>query len=198
MHRFVIALLFMLTIALPVAAQQNRTHTVQPGDSLTKIAQQYNTTADAIATANRIVNPNLIYRGQVLVIPSAGTTPPVSQPSYGSFNYTIVYGDTLSTIADRYGTTVQAILDANTWYRRTDMLRAGQVFVIPAGNTQPTPRPGTGGIGGTGRWYVVRPGDTMFRIAAAYRVNVYDLAEANGILNLNLIYSGQSLRIPGR
>jgi LysM repeat protein len=44
----------------------------------------------------------------------------------------------------------------------------------------------------------VRYGDTMFRISALYGGNVYDLAEANGILNLNRIYAGQILRIPGR
>jgi peptidoglycan-N-acetylglucosamine deacetylase len=192
---FTLLLVVMIfALVIPVAAQ-NRTHTVQPGDTLAKISARYNVSWSAIATTNKITNPNLIYVGQVLTIPPAGIT--VTPPA-ASFNYTIKYGDTLGTLAIRYNTTVEAILAANRWYNRRTRIFPGDVFVIPGGYVQPTP--GTGGIGTTpsGTWYTVRPGDTMFRIAATYRVNVYDLAEVNGILNLNLIYSGQRLRIPGR
>jgi peptidoglycan-N-acetylglucosamine deacetylase len=196
MRRLTLFVLMMLVLVIPAAAQ-NRTHTVQPGETLAKIAEKYNVAWTAIATTNKIVNANLVYAGQVLVIPPAGTggtgTPPAA-----SFNYTIKRGDTLSVIAATYGTTVDAILAANTWYVRTRPIYAGQVFAIPGYSA---PVPGSGGTGTpthyTG-WYQVRSGDTMFRIASAYRVNIYDLAEANGILNLNLIYSGQYLRIPGR
>lgn len=52
---------------------------VQPGDTLAIIAQKFGTTVEAIVRANNITNPNLIYVGQVLTIPS-GTVPPVPVP----------------------------------------------------------------------------------------------------------------------
>lgn len=54
-------------------------YVVQPGDTLSSIAQRFGTTVDAIVRANNITNPNLIYVGQVLTIPT-GTTPPTPIP----------------------------------------------------------------------------------------------------------------------
>jgi uncharacterized protein YraI len=56
--------------------------------------------------------------------------------------------------------------------------------------------PGTGNPGTGGTAYVVRAGDTLAGIARAYGVNVYTLAQRNGIYNINLIYAGQTLYIP--
>lgn len=55
-------------------------YVVQPGDTLAGIAQRFGTTVDAIVRANNISNPNLIYVGQVLTIPT-GTTPPTPSPT---------------------------------------------------------------------------------------------------------------------
>ena len=51
-------------------------YSVKPGDTLTRIALQYQTTVWAIAIANNVANPSFIYVGQQLVIPGCGTTPP--------------------------------------------------------------------------------------------------------------------------
>ncbi|MGE5574161.1 MAG: L,D-transpeptidase family protein [Bacteroidota bacterium] len=53
----------------PAGAPAGRTYTVQPGDSVWSIAQRFGTTADAIVAANNILNPDLIYPGEVLRIP---------------------------------------------------------------------------------------------------------------------------------
>jgi uncharacterized protein YraI len=55
---------------------------------------------------------------------------------------------------------------------------------------------GTGNQGGGARVHVVAPGETLSGIAARYGVNLYTLAQRNGIANLNIIYSGQRLSIP--
>lgn len=101
------------------------TYTVQPGDTLYRIAARFGTTVTAIVNANNIADPNLIYPGQVLVIPSAssGTTP--SQVAY-----TVQPGDTLYRIAVRYGTTVAAIVNANN-IANANLIYPGQVLVIP-------------------------------------------------------------------
>jgi LysM repeat protein len=45
--------------------------------------------------------------------------------------------------------------------------------------------------------HLVRPGDTLYRIACTYGVTIQAIAAANGIVNVNLIYAGQVLIIPG-
>jgi LysM repeat protein len=55
-------------------------HTVQPGEWLSAIARQYGVTVSAILAANNIANPNVIYRGQVLIIPVPGSAP-VTRPA---------------------------------------------------------------------------------------------------------------------
>lgn len=98
-------------------------YTVQPGDTLYRIAARYGTTVTAIANANNIADPNLIYPGQVLVIPGGGA-PPVTR------THTVQPGDTLYRIAARYGTTVNAIVVANN-IANPNLIRPGQVLVIP-------------------------------------------------------------------
>ncbi|MCU0496758.1 MAG: LysM peptidoglycan-binding domain-containing protein [Anaerolineae bacterium] len=189
LRRLVLIGLLLALLTMGAAAQQTRRHTVQPGETLALIASYYGVTWRDIATVNQITNPNLIYVGQVLVIPAAGTsTPPIVR------TYVIVRGDTLTTIAERFGTTVEAIVSVNN-ITRGSRLFPGQVLNIPAGSVSPAP---TIPPRHTGTYYVVRPGDTLSRIAAHFRVNMYDLAEANGILNLNHIYVGQYLVIPSR
>jgi murein DD-endopeptidase MepM/ murein hydrolase activator NlpD len=58
------------------------TYTVQAGDTLSIIASRYQTTVYAIMEANNLINPNLIHRGQVLVIPVAGSpSTPLARPA---------------------------------------------------------------------------------------------------------------------
>lgn len=54
------------------------TYVVQPGDTLYRIAVRFGVTVQAIAAANNIANTNLIYAGQVLIIPDSGSAPPVA------------------------------------------------------------------------------------------------------------------------
>lgn len=61
----------------PSTEQQYR---VASGDTLGSIARRFGTTISAIAQRNRIVNPNLIFVGQVLIIPARGGTPPTTPP----------------------------------------------------------------------------------------------------------------------
>jgi LysM repeat protein len=53
----------------PMVSSEGTTHVVKPGESVDSIAGQYDTTREAIVSANNLVNPNWIYVGQVLTIP---------------------------------------------------------------------------------------------------------------------------------
>ncbi len=135
----------LAAFALRHAQQGQTTHVVQPGENLYRIALQYGTTWPVLAAANGIANPNLIYVGQVLIIPGWGhdsaaaacsLSPQPPQPTTPQ-TYTVVAGDTLSSIALRFGTTVTALVQANGIVN-PNLIYVGQVLKIPGG-TAPVP-----------------------------------------------------------
>lgn len=97
-------------------------YTVRSGDTLWVLAQRYGTTVDAIKSLNGLTS-NILNIGQVLKIP----TP----TDYNYFEYTVRSGDTLWVLAQRYGTTVDAIKSLNGL--TSDLLSIGQVLLIPRG-----------------------------------------------------------------
>jgi putative chitinase len=123
-----------------------------------------------------------------VLLPAAASAAPASAPTQQSdgFWYTVQRGDNLSRIAARYGTTVQAIMNANGL--RTSVIQPGQVLFIPAGG---------GGGGSCAQVHVVQRGDTLTQIARWYGVSVQQLVSANNIANPSRIYVGQRLCIPG-
>lgn len=157
-------------------------YTVQPGDTLGKIALRYGTTISALMSANGIANPNHIYVGQKLRIPTGG--------GYCVRYHTVSYGETLSTIAAWYGVSTYSLAQANniTNYNR---VYVGQSLCIPGGSA-PEPSPPAGGF-----WYKVTYGDTLSRIALRYGTTVYAIMAANNLASANRILVGQNLWIPG-
>jgi len=171
-------------------------YVIQPGDTLLSIASRFNTTVQAILAANpQITNPNVILVGQVIIIP--GTTPgpqPPPPPPPTTGTYVVQRGDTLSSIARRFGTTVNAILAANPQITNPNLIFPGQVLVIPgAPGPQPPPPPPPPPPTAT---YVVQRGDTLSAIARRFGTTVQTLLSLNPqITNPNLIFPGQVIRI---
>ncbi|HSJ56096.1 MAG TPA: LysM peptidoglycan-binding domain-containing protein [Anaerolineae bacterium] len=183
----VATLLFVASAPPALAAPRDASgliHVVQRGENLYRIALRYGSTVQAIAHANGIGNPNQIYVGQRLIIPTGGGTPP---PPGGGFWYVVKRGDTLSSIGRYYGVSVQALINANH-IANPNRIYAGMRLWIPSGCCPPSP--------GGGFWYTVRYGDTLSAIAWRYGLSPWTIANANGIYNLNYIYAGQRLWIP--
>lgn len=112
--------------------------------------------------------------------------------------HTVVSGDTLGTIAPRYGTTVDAILQANR-DKVTDpnVIFAGQQLAIPGAGGAPAPNPTQGPAPHAA--HVVAPGETLGGIAARYGTSADAIFAANRdkLSNPNVIFGGQRLAIPG-
>jgi LysM repeat protein len=160
-------------------------YTVQWGDTLYSLAARFGTTVDAIVALNGLQDASHIRVGQVLRI--SGTASPTTPPATGG-EYTVQAGDTLYSIARRYGTTIEAIQNANGIIDPR-YLRIGQKLIIPQGST--TVPPATGGT-----TYVVQADDTLYSIAARFGKNVWDIVTANNLADPSLIYPGQVLTIP--
>jgi len=183
-----VAALVLMLVAQPAYAQ-GQVHVVQRGETLSSIAVRYGTTPQAIARANGLANANYIYAGQGLTIPSGGGGGGVSTGG----SYTVRAGDSLASIATRFGTTVSALVRANG-LSNPNRIYAGQGLTIPGGSSG-----GGGGgqaSGGTSGTYVVRAGDTLASIASRNGTTVQAIVKANGLASANYIYPGQKLRIP--
>ena len=171
-------------------------YTVQPGDTLFFIAQRFGTTVNAILAINpQITNPNLIFPGQVICVPSQQPPPPPPTCPPGSFRYTVQPGDTLFFIAQRFGTTVNAILAINPQITNPNLIFPGQVICVPRAQQPPPPPPPTCPPGSFR--YTVQPGDTLFFIAQRFGTTVNAILAINPqITNPNLIFPGQVICIP--
>ena len=110
----------------------------------------------------------------VAVVESAGAHP----------RYTVRWGDTLTDVASRHGTTVPALARLNR-LDPSNVLLSGTTLRLP-----PTRSAGGGS-------HLVRRGETLSGLAGSYGTTVAALVEANGLASANLIFAGTYLRIPG-
>lgn len=145
-----------IIVGAPVQGGGGRTYTIQEGDTLSAVAEQFEVTVEEIMEANGIEDPTRLEVGQVLVIPGvastgpfptpapaeetptvpSGETPPVS----GENTYVVESGDNASSIADRFGVTLDELAAANgTTIDGLRSLEVGQVLVIPEGASEPVP-----------------------------------------------------------
>jgi len=160
----------------PEQEQTVITYQVQSGDSLYKIANKYNTTVDAIKQLNNLDN-NLLSIGQTLKIP---TTQDIEEiPTENYFNYNVISGDSLYSIARKFDTTVDAIKQLNNL--TSNLLSIGQTLKIPTTSTTETT-------------YVVKSGDSLYSIAKNFNTSVDRLKSLNNLTS-NLLSIGQILII---
>lgn len=160
-------------------SEQYTTIIIQYGDTLSELALKYNTTVSELVKLNNISNPNLIYAGSTLKIPTNSSSSTGSCTS----TYVVQSGDTLSQIALNYGTTVTQIAYANN-IRNVNLIYTGQTLYIPTSNCDMNHT-----------LYVVRRGDTLWGISRRFGVSIARIVMLNRISNPNLIYPGNVLRI---
>ncbi len=158
-------------------------YTIQPGDTFFLLAQRFGTTVQAIQQANPAADPNNLRIGQVICIPTAPAPPQCPN----GFLYTIQPGDTFFLLAQRFGTTVQAIQQANPGVNPNN-LQVGQVICIP---TAPAPPQCPNGF-----LYTIRPGDTFFLLAQRFGTTVQAIQQANPGVNPDNLQVGQVICIP--
>lgn len=150
------------------------THTVRSGETLSHIAQQHGTSVAQLQAANSLGDRHVLMPGQSLQVPGGGAT---------ARTHTVRSGETLSHIAQQYGTSVAQLQTANGLGNR-HVLMPGQSLQIP-GDARAAPRQHT-----------VLRGETLSQIASRYGVEVRALARQNNLRDLHSIRVGQTLQIP--
>lgn len=116
-------------------------HVVKPGQNLSQIARYYGVSVQAIIKANNLWNPNLIYAGQHLLIPKPCSQPP-PPPNVCYKIHVVKRGEYLKQIARIYGTTWQALVQANN-IKNPNLIFPGQRLRIPIVCPKPKPQPTT-------------------------------------------------------
>ena len=129
----IVVVALQLGVASVALASGGTYHKVHYGDTLFSIGRQYGVNAYRIAEANGLYNPNHIYAGQVLYIPSDGCDYGCDNGGYqdGGTRHRIRYGETLFSIGRQYGVNPYHIAQANNLYN-PNYIYAGQVLYIPS------------------------------------------------------------------
>jgi LysM repeat protein len=170
-------------------------HVVQPGETLSAIADRYGLPIETLLDVNGLSDPDAIHAGQVLRIPTYASTPPAAAPG----RYHVVQGgETLASLASRYGVSPEAIARANGIFDLHSVI-AGATLLIPEGTSTPgtTVSTATSEPAAARLRHVVMAGETLSLIALRYGVSVAAIAEANGLADPDRVVEGQMLVIPG-
>ena len=126
-----------------------RPHQVQPDETLSEIAEEYDVTVQEILALNPDVQPELIQVGQVLLIPAAAFDSVTDTADLdgsatvpaGYVVHIVQPGETLSEIAEREGVSMESIRLSNDMEPYDNTIRASQLLIIPLGTPEPTPTP---------------------------------------------------------
>jgi LysM repeat protein len=170
---------------------------VNPGDTLSEIAERNGISLQRLMQLNGISNPAMVEAGRRLVI-SGGSGSGGSRPSSGGgSNYTVKTGETLGEIAERFNTSVNRLMQLNGISDPTQ-LQAGSRLVVPGARQASSSTPGSTRTSSTksgSREHVVKEGETLSEIADAYNLSLQKLVSLNSISDPNLLMSGTRLKL---
>lgn len=157
---------------------------IQYGDTLSYLARKYNTTVQRLVELNNIQNPNLIYAGSSLIVPSGETVEDTDNNSTsGQTIYIVKKGDTLDKIAASFETNAISIAIENN-ISNINLIYIGQRLIIPTNRND---------LNHT--LYKIRWGDTLWSISRRYGIPIAQIVRLNRIKNPNLIYAGSIIRL---
>lgn len=174
-------------------AEASTTHTVRSGESLWSISHHYGITVSKLKSLNGL-SSNLIFPNQVLKV--SGSSNYSSRSNYGnsSSTYTVRAGDSLSSIASRYGTTYRHIMNLNGL--NSFLIFPGQQLKVSGSVSSNSHSSYNSNSGGSSSTYTVRYGDSLSSIASRYGTTYQHIMRLNGLNNF-FIYPGQKLRVSG-
>ncbi len=172
-------------------------YTVKPGETLSEIAERYGTSVQRLMQLNGLRSAQDLWAGSRIQVPGAGS----ARASTGArtttvnANYTVKQGETLSELAERYGTSVQRLMELNN-LRSAQDLWAGSRIQVPVTRTAAAPKPKPA-VNKNATQHKVQSGETLSVIAQRYGVSMQNLIAINNISNPNQVEVGQTLKLRG-
>jgi LysM repeat protein len=148
--------------------------TIQPGDTLYQIAFKTGVPLSELLAANPGVDPWNLKVGSVLTVPAGADNPDDQHPWPGGVYWVVAPGDTLYSIAQATGTYLEDILAANPGLDPNN-LQVGQRISLPSPPIVPPEVPPCP----SGIYWVVEPGDTLYKIARATGFTVEEILAVN-------------------
>lgn len=177
-------------------------YTVQPGDTLWSIAQDYGVSMEGIVAVNYLNNKDVLSVGQQLEIPAMGGLQQ-DKDKVKIIEYTVIKGDSLWNIAQKYDVRMHEIININQLESIT-RLSVGQKLNIPVSATASAPKQETQTTTSVAQQedkpkdavYYVQKGDTLWGISRKYQVSLQSITSANRISENSRLVVGQKLVIP--
>jgi len=179
-------------------------YTIEEGDSILAIANKLGVDADALIAMNRLNDSDMIVAGRQLkvnvwdrpasddeapvddgdgLVQMASLITPISRPTrpQSPIVYEVAEGDTVGTVAERFGVDTATIVQANE-ISNADRLKVGdQLTILPV----------------TGVQYTVQPGDTLAGIAERYQVDLGPVMDFNYVDDVDVLSVGKDIILPG-
>jgi murein DD-endopeptidase MepM/ murein hydrolase activator NlpD len=181
---------FILSISLlfgTAFSQECKYHKVKSGESLEKIAKNYGVSVQELIRANKNINPNRLKVGESLCIPQRKLAKTKTQ-DYAI--YKVKKGDTLQSIAEKFGVDVQELKSFNNL--KSEKVKEGQEIKIPAKGTAKKQRKETQEYG----TYVVQKGARLEHIAKKLGVSQRELEKLNPELKGKWLTKGTVVKVP--
>ena len=140
-----------------VTAMCESTGTVRSGDGWSSIARRAGVSMSSLVSLNGGDAGRMLHPGDTICLPRGASVDAArgSSGSAGGGDYTVVSGDSWYWIAERAGTSVRALLEAND-ASSSDQLYPGQGIRLPAGATTPSPRGRASGSGSGSGWVTLQ------------------------------------------
>lgn len=166
------------------------THQVKAGDTLFKLSQQYGISIDKLKSINNL-SSDTIFVGQILKVKETVVPKPKEEAS--AETYTVKAGDSLWSIATKFGISVDALKKANQL--TSDTIYAGQVLKLKADTTVQTP---TDPQGNSVSYitYTIKSGDNMWELGNRYGIPMAELLQVNKMTVDSPLSIGQKILIP--
>ncbi len=194
-----VTLMLTLTVSLTSAAGGgNSYHTVRYGETLFSIGRTYNVNPYVIADSNGLYNPDHIYAGQVLYIPSgSGYWDHCGRDCGNSWDKNNNRNNCRGNNCKDNSWDNSSWNNNKDWNKNNNWNQNNNRNNCRGNNCKDSGWDNANWRGGKNAdIYIVRKGDTLYSIARRYGVSVWAIADANGIHNIDHIYYGQRLHIP--
>ena len=170
-HNILLLLLLLLLILSTVSVQAEKVHRVSAGEDLFNLAEQYGLTVNEIINNNNLLNPNNIFKNQVIIIPDT------QRPGL----YRVQNGDTLYKISQKLNIPISVLVEENKLIYK-NQLYTKQPLSIPLRYRYP-------------QIYQVKAGNSIYKIASKFEVSIEEIMISNKLNDYSLDVN-QKLKIP--